>query len=442
MKRLHSIVYLLPILLLCVPSTIAWGAAGHAIVATIAQSLLHPSIRSHLCTILPSFTAYNSSYPRAGAPHRHCHLATLASWPDTIKFRIPWSGHYHYINPLNDTPPDHCTFGQDGGFVSEENVLTSLVNYTRQVGNAPTPSSSHDHGYSYSYERDVALRFVTHLMGDLHQPLHLTGRQRGGNDVWVRFAGRKARLHSVWDGLMINKQVRELSNYTTPLNSLAFESALQGKVWDAYTRWIAAEGLGLVKSALGGKDPWWSQEEQREWVACPQGKEEGHSLGNRKRSQMPMMFDPLPNPRYDGPTNHVDETDLPICPMAWGKPMHGLVCKYAFAEPVAHHNLSSTISAKDDDDGDDDDDNDDVDAERRRRRRRRRPATPPSPPSTPPHQPTPDLPELDSEEYFGRINDDHVIQKQLAMGGIRLAAVLNSLLWDEAQQVSAPSTYE
>ena len=35
-----------------------------------------------------------------------------------------------------------------------------------------------------------ALKFLVHFMGDLHMPLHLTGRDRGGNSVKVRFGGR------------------------------------------------------------------------------------------------------------------------------------------------------------------------------------------------------------------------------------------------------------
>ena len=35
--------------------------------------------------------------------------------------------------------------------------------------------------YSGSSERDFALRYLVHFMGDLHMPLHLVGRDRGGN---------------------------------------------------------------------------------------------------------------------------------------------------------------------------------------------------------------------------------------------------------------------
>ena len=54
---------------LCAQLAAAWGAAGHAMVATIAQTQLHPAVRAYLCTILPSFTSYQSYYPREGAPH-------------------------------------------------------------------------------------------------------------------------------------------------------------------------------------------------------------------------------------------------------------------------------------------------------------------------------------------------------------------------------------
>ena len=106
---------------------------------------------------------------------------------------------------------------------------------------------------------DIPLRFLVHFLGDIHQPLHLSGKLRGGNQgtlyslispsfrlltapsfrerpspfltslslflspfgrlvaAVVKFEGRRASLHSTWDGLMIQKSIRELGNYTTPL---------------------------------------------------------------------------------------------------------------------------------------------------------------------------------------------------------------------------------
>ncbi|HUC97485.1 MAG TPA: S1/P1 nuclease, partial [Candidatus Polarisedimenticolaceae bacterium] len=53
-------------------------------------------------------------------------------------------------------------------------------------------------------ERRIALRFVAHLVGDIHQPLHAGfAEDRGGNSIAVRFNGRKENLHSLWDTALV-----------------------------------------------------------------------------------------------------------------------------------------------------------------------------------------------------------------------------------------------
>ena len=56
-------------------------------------------------------------------------------------------------------------------------------------------------------DRRLALRFVVHIIGDLHQPLHAGGgNDRGGNDMKVSWFGRSTNLHSVWDSAMIEQR--------------------------------------------------------------------------------------------------------------------------------------------------------------------------------------------------------------------------------------------
>ena len=43
-----------------------------------------------------------------------CHLAPFAGWPDRVRFLYPWSSHLHYVNPVDDEPPRHCTYGEYG----------------------------------------------------------------------------------------------------------------------------------------------------------------------------------------------------------------------------------------------------------------------------------------------------------------------------------------
>lgn len=72
--------------------------------------------------------------------------------------------------------------------------------------------------------RKNATMFLLHLIGDLHQPLHTTGFERGGNEVepvcWKRdpppngCSGQK-NLHSVWDTLILSK-LRGLASSLTP----------------------------------------------------------------------------------------------------------------------------------------------------------------------------------------------------------------------------------
>jgi hypothetical protein len=65
------ILSLLISLVLLVSSAQAWGAIGHEIVATIAQTQLHPAVRQYLCSILPvNGTSYHSNYPRDQGPQQ------------------------------------------------------------------------------------------------------------------------------------------------------------------------------------------------------------------------------------------------------------------------------------------------------------------------------------------------------------------------------------
>lgn len=69
MRRLYLLCLLN--LLIAVSSIRAWGEVGHEIVATIAQTQLHPAVRQHLCDILPANrTSYISHYPRNQGPQK------------------------------------------------------------------------------------------------------------------------------------------------------------------------------------------------------------------------------------------------------------------------------------------------------------------------------------------------------------------------------------
>ena len=314
-----------------------------------------------------------------------CHLATLASWPDTIHMRYPWSGHLHYINGIGDDPPLKCLYGEEG-WSSQENLVSALYNYTERL------VTQTDH-----WERDFALRFIVHLMGDMSQPLHLSGRARGGNDIWVRWEGRKAKLHSVWDSQMLQTQIRELANYTTPLPSTRIESSLQGKIWDNYIRWVLKEGLGQPSPPA---QSWWSEEEQQTWLSC-----DSESAVEESSQQLALTPSTTPS---------LDDNGKRLCAMAWTKLMHPLACSYAFASPVPTSQQQQLSAPSDEEEEDSLEEwtfeHTDAQADAWRRRRGRRPRRPHRPrvprnPPSPPHEEPPVLAELDIPEYAGRINE-------------------------------------
>ena len=67
-------------------------------------------------------------------------------------------------------------------------------------------------------EKQNALRFLVHLVGDLHQPLHVgNGKDRGGNSVRLKWFGESTNLHSVWDSKLIYYQKLSYTEYANYL---------------------------------------------------------------------------------------------------------------------------------------------------------------------------------------------------------------------------------
>lgn len=89
----------------------------------------------------------------------------------------------------------------------------------RSVQLTETLASSRIHPGFLPPTSGLALRLLVHFVADIHQPLHLTSRERGGNGDPVIFERRRTSLHGLWDGLLVTKLVREQHNYTRPLPS-------------------------------------------------------------------------------------------------------------------------------------------------------------------------------------------------------------------------------
>jgi hypothetical protein len=154
----------------------AWGKIGHRAVAAVADSQLSGLARAQVRDLL-------------GAES----LDEAATWPDEMrsdpapfwkKTSPPW--HYVTLNGIlyDEAPP-------------EGDALEALGRFSATLRN-PEASRS---------EKQLALRFIVHIVGDLHQPLHV-GKccDRGGNEVKVKWFGRDLNLHSVWDTALVEEE--------------------------------------------------------------------------------------------------------------------------------------------------------------------------------------------------------------------------------------------
>jgi hypothetical protein len=171
-------------------------------------------------------------------------LDEAATWPDDMrsapgqfwqKTATPW----HYVT-LNGIVYDHAP--------PEGDALDALNRYraTLQDPNANIA------------DKQLALRFIVHLVGDLHQPLHV-GKccDKGGNEVKVKWFGRDLNLHSVWDSALVEEEqlsftelAAKLQRHTSNADVLAW--------WDINPRdWISesAQLRETVYPERNRKDP-------------------------------------------------------------------------------------------------------------------------------------------------------------------------------------------
>ena len=180
---------LLCLALLALPTpALAWGQTGHRVTGAIAEMHLSGLARARVQQILGDET-----------------LAEAATWPDEMrsdpapfwqKTATPW----HYVTvPPGET---HAHVGTP----PEGDAASALKRFSSTLRD---PKASLD-------DKRLALRFIVHIIGDLHQPLH-AGKpgDRGGNDVKVSFFGDDTNLHSVWDSGLIDRRQLSFSEYAT-----------------------------------------------------------------------------------------------------------------------------------------------------------------------------------------------------------------------------------
>lgn len=175
-----------------------WGKTGHRVIGQIAQDNLTETALKAVTELLDGET-----------------LATVSTWPDEMRSNPDFRPYdiWHYVNLPEDKKYHEVEHTQDNAVIIIERAIEIL-----------TSNSSRE-------DKAFYLKYLVHLVGDIHQPLH-TGRAAdyGGSKIKLKFKGRKAEqtntnLHVLWDTNMIDDfkmSYTELSNYLQSYKTIDF----------------------------------------------------------------------------------------------------------------------------------------------------------------------------------------------------------------------------
>jgi hypothetical protein len=185
-----------------------WGQTGHRVVGAIADNYLKGSTKRQLKKLL-----------------NHESLAFASTFADEIKSDSRYNEFrtWHYLNmPLDGTYE-----------TSEKNPEGDLVTGIAYCKKMITAEKSTDD------DKAFYLKLLIHLIGDLHQPMHLgLLEDRGGNDFKVQWNYKDSNMHRVWDTQMIESygmSFSELADNAAHLSKAEIKAIKEGTVID----WIA-----------------------------------------------------------------------------------------------------------------------------------------------------------------------------------------------------------
>jgi nuclease S1 len=201
---------------------VAWGTIGHMVIARLAAERLSPQARAAAKRLL------------GGAS-----LASVANWADEIKAAEPYTARWHFV----DIPRhrDHYVARRDCRTTAAGDCAIAAIERFERVLRD---------GHASPGRRARALKFLVHVVGDLHQPLHCADdHDAGGTQVLVLVSAEPMDLHRVWDAAIIERTGLGEAAYAKALNdwlSTQDVPALQnGSVID----WAEESHLAAVEHA-------------------------------------------------------------------------------------------------------------------------------------------------------------------------------------------------
>ena len=180
----------------------AWGREGHRLVADVAMHFLTPAAQAQIAELLAADSKGKET------------LADVAPWADEYRQDHPESAPWHFVDipgsALKYDRDRDCPKSSDPNSPWRDCATDRILYFEGRLGD--TSLSPKD--------RAQALKFLVHLIGDIHQPFHALGDDRGGNNITVVFLGSAqcesyhCNLHGVWDDSMIAERGLSEAKYT------------------------------------------------------------------------------------------------------------------------------------------------------------------------------------------------------------------------------------
>jgi hypothetical protein len=201
-KTVPAARWLLLLVATCAPPAFAWGPQGHRTIGAIADRLLTPQAHAAVTQLLAD------DLDKFGNPSGRTTLEAVSVWADEISHTPAAHPSWHYDDaPICGTEPK-AQYCPDGQCNTEQQKRLILVLADPHA--APR-------------ERNEALKWIVHLVGDIHQPLHAANNDdRGGNLVPVVLAGVRTHgrenLHRVWDSDLVTLALHVRGHQQPPRN--------------------------------------------------------------------------------------------------------------------------------------------------------------------------------------------------------------------------------
>ncbi len=183
----------------------AWGDEGHEVIGLIAEHFLAPPVQLKVAALLASDASHLTE---------DTSFASETTWADRFRDSDRNSGgvryratrEWHYVDmeirrpDLDAACSGHPTLPHDRPVSmapAHRCIVDQIDAFRGELANPALPAG----------ERLIALQFLLHFVGDLHQPLHAgDDEDRGGNDKRVVAAGfAPGTLHQYWDSVFVTR---------------------------------------------------------------------------------------------------------------------------------------------------------------------------------------------------------------------------------------------